>query len=134
MRWFAVEVNKVYLKHGPQHVWVELVRSTSPVTAASSHGGAGNFCQYAIASIQYYDSLVVGKTVGEITYTRSVTILQDPSLRRRKRVEDLIRETEIDESSIEIDKDIVIGAGGSSTVFLANYDGVNAACKVYLDA
>lgn len=58
--------------------------------------------------------------------------LQDPSIRRRKRVEDLIQETGISENLIEIDKEIVIGSGGSSTVFLANYDGVNAACKVFI--
>lgn len=62
------------------------------------------------------------------------TVVQEPSLRRRKRVEDLIKETEIGEAEIEIARDIVIGSGGSSTVFLANYDGVNAACKVPVDA
>lgn len=55
---------------------------------------------------------------------------RDASARRRMRIEELIRETEISENPIEIDREFVIGSGGSGTVFLANYDGVNAACKV----
>eukprot|EP00903_Cladosiphon_okamuranus_P017718 g16313.t2 len=55
---------------------------------------------------------------------------QEASLRRSRRVEELIKETEISENSIEIDRQFVLGSGGSSTVFFGNYDGVNAACKV----
>jgi len=55
---------------------------------------------------------------------------EDASLRRKRRIEALKKEIEISEASIEIDRELVIGSGGSGEVFLANYDGINAACKV----
>ncbi|CAN0387926.1 unnamed protein product [Pylaiella littoralis] len=86
--------------------------------------------------LEYLNTYIQGECLRETSDIKkavaqlAVAQLADPSLRRRKRVEDLIEETEIDKDSIEIDKDIQIGSGGSSTVYLADYGGVNAACKV----
>ncbi|CBJ28490.1 Amino acid-binding ACT/ Hypothetical leucine rich repeat kinase [Ectocarpus siliculosus] len=82
--------------------------------------------------LEYFNSYVNATSLSEIQKVRAelANHVTDKRLRRQQHLERLIEEEEIPQGSIEIVRDLVIGSGGAGEVYMANYDGFNAAAKV----
>ncbi|CAM9185909.1 unnamed protein product, partial [Ectocarpus sp. 8 AP-2014] len=82
--------------------------------------------------LEYFNSYVNASSWSEMQKVRAqlANHVTDECLRRQQHLERLIKEEEIPQGSIEINRDLVIGSGGAGEVYMANYDGFNAAAKV----
>ncbi|CAM9225162.1 unnamed protein product [Ectocarpus sp. 6 AP-2014] len=81
--------------------------------------------------LEYFNSYVNATSLSEIQKVKAqLANVTDERLRRQQHLERLIEEEEIPQGSIEIVRDLVLGSGGAGEVYMANYDGFNAAAKV----
>ncbi|CAB1101438.1 unnamed protein product [Ectocarpus sp. CCAP 1310/34] len=84
--------------------------------------------------LEYFNAYVTARSLSGMHEVKAQLELanhvKDVRLRRQQRLERLIEEEEIPQGAIEIDGDLVIGSGGAGEVYMANYDGFNAAAKV----